>query len=85
MLINLLPERDLSDGEFWHGRDFLETLNEFAYCDIPRVDICRVIRPSEQGGEVVGRRCVGEEDTVQYSISIRRADDFPNVGTTVRA
>jgi len=79
VLVNLVPERNLSDGEFWHGRDFLEALDEFAHCDISGIEICGVIRPPKQGGEIIGRRCVGEEDTVQDCVPCRRVDDFPNV------
>ena len=84
VLVNLLPERNTSDGKFWHGRDLLETRDELADGNISRVDICRVIGPPKQGGEVIGRRSIGEEDTIQDRISIRVAYDFPNVGTLVR-
>ena len=85
MLVALVPERNLSNGELWHARDIFETGDEFSNGDISRVLIRRVSRPPEQDGEIIECRSVGEEDSVQDTISFARFEDLPNVGTATGA
>lgn len=85
MLVTLLLDRNLNDGEFRRLCDVLIAGNDFANCDISRVAVRRVIRPAKQDGKVIRRRSVGEEDTVQDCISCRRLEGFPDIGTTVGA
>ena len=65
VLVTLFAERDLSDGELWHVRDVFKAGDEFADGYVSGIGIRGVIGPPEQGGDVVGRGSVVEEDTVQ--------------------
>jgi hypothetical protein len=83
MLVTLVPDRDLGDRDLRHLRDIFEAGDEFSDGDIARVEIRGIIRPTEQGCEVIGRGGVGEEDPVHDSISRRSFEDVLDVGTTV--
>jgi hypothetical protein len=64
MLVRLLTEGHLGHGELWHLCNVFEPGDEFTDCDIARVEICGVIGAPKEGGEVVRRGSVGEENPV---------------------
>lgn len=75
MLVVLFPNRDLSDRKLWHVLDLFKPGDKFSDGDGSRIDVRGVIGPPKQGGEVIGCRSVGEEDTVQDRISRLGVDD----------
>lgn len=81
MLVTLFSDRNFSDGDLGHLRDIFETGNEFADGNIAGIEVCGVIRPAKQGGEVIGGGSVGEEDPVQDWISGSSLEDFLDIGT----
>lgn len=85
MLITLFPDGNLSDGELWHLGDVFETGNKFADGYITGIEICGVIGPAKQSGEVIGRGCVGEEDPIQDWISCSSFEGFLDVGAATGA
>ena len=47
MLVTLVPDRKLSDGELGHLRDIFETGNKFTDGDIAGIEIRGVVRPAK--------------------------------------
>lgn len=85
MLVTLVPNRNLSDGELRHVRNVFETGNELGDGEVTGKEIGGVIRPAKQSGEVIRGGSVGKEDPVQDRISRSGFNGRLDVGTTAGA